>query len=137
MAGREDVEDRRRYNQPYTHKNTIPTIQKYREEKDRRREQAGNIDEDNGEDGEDMSRLETAKRYWYGERHEDDQAQPEGEGEQDAKIHHKSIPILPTQKREGRLARSTSQSVWNEKSPIQLRIFPSASSTSPTKPWTS
>jgi hypothetical protein len=84
MAGREDVEDRRRYNQPYTHKNTIPTIQKYREEKDRRREQAGNIDEDNGEDGEDMSRLETAKRYWYGERHEDDQAQPEGEGEQDA-----------------------------------------------------
>ena len=60
MSGREDVDERRRYNQPYTHKNTIPTIQKYREEKDKRREQAGNIDEDRGEDGEAVTRKETA-----------------------------------------------------------------------------
>ena len=36
MSGRDDVEDRRRYNQPYTPKHTIPTIQKYREEKESR-----------------------------------------------------------------------------------------------------
>jgi hypothetical protein len=84
MAGREDVEDRRRYNQPYTHKNTIPTIQKYREEKDKRREQAGNIDEDHGEDGEAISRKETAQRYWHREHHDNGQEQPEDNGEQDA-----------------------------------------------------
>ncbi|KAM0701497.1 hypothetical protein Q7P35_011859 [Cladosporium inversicolor] len=84
MSGRDDVDDRRRYNQPYTHKHTIPTIQKYREEKDKRREQAGNIDEERGEDGEAMSRKETAERYWHRERHDDGQEQPVEEGEEDA-----------------------------------------------------
>jgi hypothetical protein len=65
MSGRDDAEDRRRYNQPYTPKHTIPTIQKYREEKDKRREQAGTIDEDRGEDDELMSRKETARQYWH------------------------------------------------------------------------
>jgi hypothetical protein len=84
MSGRDDVDDRRRYNQPYNHKHTIPTIQKYREEKDKRREQAGNIDGDRGEDGEAMSRKETAQRYWQRERNDDGQEQPDDEGEQDA-----------------------------------------------------
>lgn len=84
MSGRDDVEERRRYNQPYNHKNTIPTISKYREEKDRRREQAGNINEEQGEDGEAMSRKETAQRYWHRDRHDDGQEQPEVTGEQDA-----------------------------------------------------
>jgi hypothetical protein len=84
MSGREDVDERRRYNQPYTHKHTIPTIQKYREEKDKRREQAGNINEERGEDGEAISRKETAERYWHRERHDDGQEQPIEEGEEDA-----------------------------------------------------
>lgn len=84
MSGRDDVDDRRRYHQPYTHKHTIPTIQKYREEKDKRREQAGNIDEQRGEDGEAMSRKETAERYWHRERHDDGQEQPVEDGEEDA-----------------------------------------------------
>jgi hypothetical protein len=65
MSGRDDAEDRRRYNQPYTPKHTIPTIQKYREEKDKRREQAGTIDEDRGEDDELVSRKEMARQYWH------------------------------------------------------------------------
>ena len=83
MSGRDDVDDRRRYNQPYTHKHTIPTIQKYREEKDKRREQAGNIDEQRGEDGEAMSRKETAERYWHRDRHDDDQERPVEESKED------------------------------------------------------
>ena len=82
MSGRDDVEDRRRYNQPYTPKHTIPTIQKYREEKDKRREQAGTIDENRGEDDELMSRKETAQRYWHREDKDSENAtQQEDDGE--------------------------------------------------------
>lgn len=83
MSGRDDVEDRRRYNQPYTHKHTIPTIQKYREEKDKRREQAGNIDDDRGDDGEAMSRKETAQQYWHRDRPGDGGEPPADKGEQE------------------------------------------------------
>ena len=79
MSGRDDVEDRRRYKQPYTHHNTIPTIQKYREEKDKRREQAGNIDEGHGQDGEAISRQRTAQRYWHSNDQDDDNEDTEGE----------------------------------------------------------
>jgi hypothetical protein len=82
MSGRDDVEDRRRFNQPYTPKNTIPTIQKYREEKDKRREQAGTIDENRGEDDELMSRKETARQYWHrGDNDSENATQQEDDGE--------------------------------------------------------
>lgn len=85
MSGRDDVEDRRRYKQPYTHHNTIPTIQKYREEKDKRREQAGNIDEGQGGDNEAVSKRESARRYWYGGAQDDNEDESkEASGEQDA-----------------------------------------------------
>lgn len=85
MSGRDDVEDRRRFNQPYTPKNTIPTIQKYREEKDRRRAQAGDIDEDRGEDDELLSRKETARRYWHRDSKDNEKAEPqEDDGEKSA-----------------------------------------------------
>lgn len=83
MSGRDDVEDRRRFNQPYTPKHTIPTIQKYREEKDKRREQAGNIDEDREEDGEIQSRKETARRYWSREDKEDHESERNDSGTHD------------------------------------------------------
>jgi hypothetical protein len=84
MSGRDDVEDRRRYNQPYTPKHTIPTIQKYREEKDKRREQAGTIDENRGEDDELMSRKETARQYWHrGDKASENATQQEQEQEDD------------------------------------------------------
>jgi len=79
MSGRDDVEDRRRFNQPYNHKNTIPTIQKYREEKDKRRAQAGNIEENRGEDDELLSRKETARQYW----HRDDKSSEKGTQQED------------------------------------------------------
>jgi hypothetical protein len=82
MSGRDDAEDRRRYNQPYTPKHTIPTIQKYQKEKDKRREQAGTIDENRGEDDELMSRKETARQYWHrGDNDSENATQQEDDGE--------------------------------------------------------
>lgn len=85
MSGRDDVEDRRRFNQPYTPKNTIPTIQKYREEKDRRRAQAGSIDEIRGEDDELMSRKETARQYWHRGGEDSENATQQEDQEDDGK----------------------------------------------------
>ena len=65
MSGRDDVEDRRHFHGPYTPKSTIPTIQKYREEKEARRAQAGDIQEEREDDGELLSRKETARQYWH------------------------------------------------------------------------
>lgn len=54
MSGVEDVESgRKNYKKPHNAHNPIPTIAKYREEKERRQELYGNSDQ--GEDGEDAS----------------------------------------------------------------------------------
>ena len=70
MSGREDAnEARRRYQKPYGPKHSIPTIQKYREEKADRRDAAGLTD---GEDDDDESRMQRAKDYWNSRKEEGD-----------------------------------------------------------------
>ncbi|KAK5133110.1 hypothetical protein LTR08_008220 [Meristemomyces frigidus] len=61
MSGTEDAnEARRNYKAPYTPRNPIPTIAKYREAKEARKETAGA-----GDDGEDdQSRTQQAKESW-------------------------------------------------------------------------
>lgn len=81
MSGRDDVDDRRRFKGPYTPKSTIPTIQKYREEKEARRAQAGDIQEQQDEDtGEALSRKRTAQQYW---QRGDDNNEEDGPNEQE------------------------------------------------------
>ena len=52
MSGVEDVEQRKSYKQPHNARNPIPTIQKYREEKQRRQDEYGQpdgeVDDDDG-----------------------------------------------------------------------------------------
>ncbi|KAK5113917.1 hypothetical protein LTR85_010450 [Meristemomyces frigidus] len=65
MSGADDAnEARRNYNAPYTPHHTIPTIQKYREEKENRKQTPGGADAD----GEDLSesRIQQAKDAWNG-----------------------------------------------------------------------
>ncbi|KAM0721598.1 hypothetical protein Q7P37_002523 [Cladosporium fusiforme] len=80
MSGRDDVDDRRRFKGPYTPKSTIPTIQKYREEKEARRAQAGDIQEEQDEEtGEPISKKRTAQQYW---------SRGDGNGDQDGRAEH-------------------------------------------------
>lgn len=80
MSGQDDAEEsRQRYQAPYTPRNTIPTIKKYREEKEARKQEASGVD-----DGEDGSRRERAKDYardyWHGDEDGDngtENAQPQ------------------------------------------------------------
>lgn len=61
MSGKDDADEaRRNYNAPYTPRHTIPTIQKYREEKENRKQTAGGADAG----GEDESRTRQAKEAW-------------------------------------------------------------------------
>lgn len=85
MSGHEDADDaRRRYQAPYTAKHPIPTIGKYREEKQARKAEAASEGDDEG-----PTRTERAKEgwrsYWNGEGKEDDgeQTQQNGGAKQD------------------------------------------------------
>ena len=66
MSGHEDAdESRRRYQAPYSQRRPIPTISKYREEKEARRAEAGR--ETNGADL-GPSRTDRAKEEWQSYR---------------------------------------------------------------------
>ncbi|KAH7321314.1 hypothetical protein B0I35DRAFT_477812 [Stachybotrys elegans] len=80
MAGREDAEDIRRYQIPYSGKNPIPTISKYRHEKAAREERAQKrrqdirgpgSDDDLGEYGEDASQVAEAGNYDAARTHDE------------------------------------------------------------------
>ncbi|KAK4542102.1 hypothetical protein LTR36_007133 [Oleoguttula mirabilis] len=82
MSGTDDAnEARRNYNAPYTPHHTIPTIQKYREEQENRKQTAGGADAD-GENASE-SRGQQAKDawdgYWQGDQ-ESGKAQEEQSG---------------------------------------------------------
>ncbi|TKA73380.1 hypothetical protein B0A55_06369 [Friedmanniomyces simplex] len=75
MSGRDDADEnrRRQYQAPYTGKHTIPTVQRYREEKEDRKATAADSGGDEVDDGAGSSSRQRAKDYW--------QVDKEGEGE--------------------------------------------------------
>lgn len=85
MSGHEDADDaRRRYNAPYTAKHPIPTIAKYREEKEARKTEAVS-----GDDGADLEQSRTSRAkegwrsYWAGEGKGDESGQQNEGAQQD------------------------------------------------------
>lgn len=104
MSGHDDAdESKRRYHAPYTSHRPIPTIAKYREEKEARQAEAGREGLDDNSEAADLgpSRTERAKEGWrqyrYGSKEsEDGQGEQKQEHEQqdtDAGAPHKGIDI--------------------------------------------
>lgn len=90
MSGQDDAEDfQRQYNAPYTPRHQIPTIQKYREEKEARQVDAAN-EGTAGDDDTDLSKTKTqrAKDAWAaykrGDVGEDGKDEAAGKQRQDA-----------------------------------------------------
>ncbi|KAF2090665.1 hypothetical protein K490DRAFT_61988 [Saccharata proteae CBS 121410] len=71
MSGREDTgTSRTHYKAPYTPHHQIPTVQRYREEQEERKQKYGTADTDWDEPSRTERVASAAKNYWYGEQPE-------------------------------------------------------------------
>ncbi|KAI6823206.1 hypothetical protein KC340_g11874 [Hortaea werneckii] len=82
MSGREDADAKRRnYNKPYTPHHTIPTIAKFREEKEARKRDAYGGDYDEQEPSRREQAREYWNSYWQGDKDNEEPHADEGAGQ--------------------------------------------------------
>ncbi len=82
MSGNDDVEEKTRHRAAYTAKNPIPTIQRYREEKDARRAEAQDLDKD----GNPPSKEDVVDQFMHADGSDKDHAAEQEEAAESQQI---------------------------------------------------
>lgn len=121
MSGPEDLNRYRKdYRRPYGGKKNIPTVQRYRQEKEDRHSRYGQLDSDDearlGAPG-TQSYVDWAKHYWYGDQEQDSNANGHGGLNEKLSSRHGSRPQDEQRSHEKRQQYNGEKSSRNEQGP--------------------